>query len=87
MEEKLRRFIEDTFMFEFGEELTTETDLFKAGVIDSFGYMQLMQFLDSEFGVRFADEELLSNILVSYDNLIGWVGGRVGTQGVREGAG
>jgi len=86
MEEKIRRFIEETFMFEFGEEITTETDLFKAGVIDSFGYMQLMQFLDSEFGVRFADEELLSNILVSYDNLIASVRARMATHGVHEGA-
>lgn len=86
MEEKIRRFIEETFMFEFGEEITTETDLFKAGVIDSFGYMQLMQFLDSEFGVRFADEELLSNILVSYDHLIASVRARMATLGVREGA-
>lgn len=70
MEEKIRLFMEQTFMFEFGDEITTGTDLFKAGVIDSFGYVQLMQFLDTEFNLRYADNELLSNILVSYDSLL-----------------
>lgn len=86
MEEKIRRFIEETFLFEFGEDITTETDLFKAGVIDSFGYVQLMHFLDTECDVRFADEEFLSNILVSYDSLIEAVRAKIRGGAAPEGA-
>lgn len=78
MEEKIRRFMQETFMFEFGDEITTSTDLFKAGVIDSFGYVQLMHFLDRELQVHYADDEFLSNIMVSFDSLVASVRSKLG---------
>ncbi|MDM5176109.1 hypothetical protein PO883_02730 [Massilia sp. DJPM01] len=70
MEEKIRLFIEQTFLFEFGDDITSTTDLFKAGVIDSFGYVQLMHFLESEFAFKYSDDEFLTQILVSLDSLV-----------------
>ncbi len=78
MEEKIRRFMEETFLFEFGDEITTSTDLFKAGVIDSFGYVQLIHFLDTELQVRYSDDEFLSNIMVNFDSLVASVKAKLG---------
>ncbi len=63
--EKIRDYMEDRFLVEFGEDVTPDTDLFKAGVMDSFGYLQLMDFLEAEFGVKISPDEILGNIFVS----------------------
>lgn len=73
MEEQIRSFLEDTFLFEFGDDVADDTDLFKAGIIDSFGYVQLVNFLKNEFHVAFTDEEILTNILVSFERIMAFV--------------
>ena len=65
--QKIRDFMCSNFMFEFDEEITDSSNLFKAGVIDSFGYIQLISFIQDTFSVSYSDEELLTNILVSLD--------------------
>ncbi|MEU0845815.1 acyl carrier protein [Streptomyces sp. NPDC005962] len=63
--ETIRQFIEEQFLVEFGGELTDETDLFKAGVIDSFGYIQMLAFLREEFSLQISDEDVLLDVFVS----------------------
>ncbi|MGW6793685.1 acyl carrier protein [Streptomyces chartreusis] len=62
---KIKAYIEDRFLVEFGEDVTYDTDLFKAGVMDSFGYLHLMDFLETEFGVSISSDEILENVFVS----------------------
>lgn len=64
-EKKLHSFIEDTFLCEYGSDFSDDTDLFKAGIIDSFGYIQLIKFLEKELNLSFSREDMLSNVLVS----------------------
>ncbi len=66
MREKIKQYLEETFLFEFNDEITETSDLFKLGIIDSFGYIQLMSYLEDEFHVHFSDEEMLSHMLVSF---------------------
>ncbi|MFB7634871.1 acyl carrier protein [Streptomyces sp. NPDC056149] len=63
--ETIRRYLEDRFLFEFDETITSDTDLFKAGVIDSFGYVKMMSFLESEFSLKISTEDILTNVFVS----------------------
>lgn len=69
MLQKLTDYLEESFMFEFSDEITQESDLFKAGVIDSYGYIKLIRYLQTEFGVTFSEEEILDNIFVSLQSL------------------
>ncbi|MFF2945449.1 acyl carrier protein [Streptomyces niveus] len=78
--EQIRRFIEEYFLVEFGADVTPETDLFKAGVIDSFGYVQLMAFLERKFSLKLTGEEILLNVLVSLDAIDAFVARRVAGQ-------
>ncbi len=39
-------------------ELTEHTDLMASGVLDSFGAVQLLQFVEQEFGVRIPDADI-----------------------------
>lgn len=53
----IRKFVSETFMVDFDVEATPETDLFEAGFIDSFGFVELVIFLEQEFGVKLDEED------------------------------
>ena len=81
VEEQIRSFLESTFLFEFGDDVADDTDLFKAGIMDSFGYVQLVNFLKNEFHIAFTDEEILTNIMVSFERIMAFVRGKQATMG------
>lgn len=59
-EAKIKEYLTSQFLFDFDDRVTEDTNLLKEALIDSFGYVQLVQFLEKEFGVRFDDDELIS---------------------------
>ena len=62
---KIRDFIEEQFLIEFDDTFPETSDLFKEGVMDSFGYIQLIRFLEEEFGIKFTEQEMTSGVMVS----------------------
>lgn len=76
MEQTLIDFMQDHFLFEFGEDVETDEDLFKAGIIDSFGYVQLLRFIESQFGISFKDTDLAELVLCSFDDILAYVKAR-----------
>lgn len=70
MDSKLRRFFAEQLMVKFDDRLTENSNLFQQGVINSHGYMQILNFLEKEFNVTLTDDELFSNVLVSYSNIL-----------------
>jgi acyl carrier protein len=74
LRETLARFLHDQFLVDFDDRVNGGTDLFAAGFIDSFGFMELISFLETEFGVEYAAEELLLGQLNSLDGLVASVG-------------
>ncbi|MCX5433497.1 phosphopantetheine-binding protein [Streptomyces sp. NBC_00257] len=73
----IQRLIEDQFLVEFDGELTAETDLFKAGVMDSFGYIQLLTAVEREFSLQLTDEEFLRNIFSSLEAIDAFVANKL----------
>lgn len=76
--DKIQNFIERTFLTEFDDQLTPQTNLFKEGIIDSFGYIQLMKYLEKEYNIKFSEEDMLSNISVSLDAIQNKVKEKIG---------
>ena len=76
MDIKLREFFREKFMVEFDYKLTEESNLFQQGIIDSHGYMQILNFLEKEFNITLTDDELFSNVLASYSSILNLVGSR-----------
>jgi acyl carrier protein len=70
---KIKQFMADAFLIEFNEHLTEETDLFITGSINSYGYMRILNYLESEFQVRMTDEELFSNVLTTLAGMAAFV--------------
>lgn len=60
--DRITRYIEEQFLIEFGTDVTPQSDLFKDGIIDSFGYIQLMSFLEEEFSLDIQSEEFLLDV-------------------------
>jgi acyl carrier protein len=59
MKTKLRKFIETNFYVPEGETLPDDCSLLDRGVIDSTGVLELINFLQDEFGIEVADDEMI----------------------------
>ncbi|WP_405187057.1 phosphopantetheine-binding protein [Streptomyces anulatus] len=79
----LRKMIEEQFLVEFDDELTDRSDLFKAGVIDSFGYVQLLGSIEEEFSIQLKDEDFLKNIFTSLESIDAFVAKKIAERGDR----
>ena len=73
MRAKIRKFIETNFYVPEGEPLPDEGSLLDRGVIDSTGVLELIGFLQDEFGVEVADDEMLPENLDSIAKLEAYV--------------
>ena len=71
IEEQIKEFLTRQFLFEFDRnEITPSTDLFLAGVIDSFGSVELITFIETKFKIKLSDEDFLSGSLKSLNSII-----------------
>ncbi|NQZ09322.1 MAG: hypothetical protein HRT35_19365 [Algicola sp.] len=70
---KVKQFLEESFLFEFDDEVTDHSDLFKLGIIDSLGYIKLIKFLEREFHIEFSEEDFMSNVLVSFSSIVDYL--------------
>lgn len=59
-----------------GEEVTTQTSLFRTGIIDSFGLLSLVTFLEAEFGFTVRDEEMVPENFDSVATIAAFVAAR-----------
>jgi acyl carrier protein len=55
---RLRSFIATEILLEENPSLVTDETHLVGGVLDSLGLMQLVNFINEEFGVKFEDEEV-----------------------------
>ncbi len=54
--DRVRQFIKDSF---FIDELDDDASFLENGILDSLGVMQLVAFVESEFGLRVAEGDLI----------------------------
>ena len=57
--EKVRKFITENFYVADKDALTDDASLLDRGIIDSTGVLEVVAFLESEFGITVDDSELL----------------------------
>lgn len=69
MNEKLRGFMVENFLFGRPFELTDDDSLQDAGIIDSTGVLELVTYLEESFGVTVGDDELLPENLDTINRL------------------
>ena len=64
----IRRFILQTFLFTSDESLLGDADsLFQRGIVDSTGVLEVIMHIESQYGIKVLDEEMLPSNLDSVD--------------------
>ena len=67
--ERVRSCLGERFLFDPGAAIEPGQSLMKAGILDSTGAMELVLFLEEEFAIRIADQELVPENLDSLNNI------------------
>ena len=62
---KIRDYLRNNFIFGTDENISDKDSLLQAGIIDSTGAMELVSFLEQEFGVQIEDQDLVPENLDS----------------------
>lgn len=71
---KLREYIFDNFLFTEDENALVNDDSFmEKGIIDSTGILEVVTFIEEEFGFKVEDEELVPENLDSVNNLAAFI--------------
>ena len=72
--DKIREFIDRTFLFGSKDAKLADGDSFlETGIIDSTGMLELVSFIEGEFGIEVGDTELIPENLDSIDRLAGFI--------------
>jgi acyl carrier protein len=78
LQQQIQTWLEQQFMADFKDEAQKNADLFEAGVIDSFGQVELVGYLEKTFSIHFTDEELMSSDMASLTGMATLVQRKVG---------
>lgn len=78
----LRRCIAESFLPQAGLETFDDTDSFmENGIIDSTGVLELLEFIEGEFGIKVEDEEVIPDNLDSLQKLTSYIQRKLGHAG------
>ena len=82
----IRTYIRDNFLFGSDAQLSDRASLLEAGVIDSTGAMELVAFLETQFGIVVDDRDLVPENLDSIDAITSFVSRRLAAVAKQPGA-
>lgn len=81
MQENVRAFIVDSFLFGEDAGLQDDSSFISEGFLDSTGIMQLVAFLEETYSVRIKDEELIPENLDSINKVTAFIARRGSSEG------
>jgi len=74
IEQQLREYILENFLFTDDQSILNNGDSFLVkGILDSTGILEVIYFLEDEFGIKVEDEEMIPENLDSINNLVAFV--------------
>jgi acyl carrier protein len=78
LNDELRRFVTDNFMFgKVGNGFADDDSFLERGIIDSTGVMELVDFLEERYGIKLHDQDLIPDNLDSINGLTRFVESRL----------
>jgi acyl carrier protein len=78
VQKRVRQFIIENFYISNPAEVADDTLLVTAGLVDSTGMLEIVTFLESEFGIRIADHETTPENLESIARIAAFVARKQG---------
>jgi acyl carrier protein len=79
--ERVRRFVLETFYVSDPSELADGTSLIAGGWVDSTGMLEVIGFLEGEFGIRVEDAEMVPENLETIERIAAFVARKLGAAG------
>ncbi len=65
----VRNFVVENFLFGEGEKLKNDNSFLENGIVDSTGILELVSFLEENYSISIADDELIPENLDSLKNI------------------
>ena len=75
---QVMQFIRKNFLFDEKRTLSEQESLIASGVIDSTGILELISFLETNFKVKFEDQELVAENFDSIDRIKTFLSTKIG---------
>ena len=76
---KIRDYLSRNFLFSDGEfEYEDDASFLELGIIDSYGFVELLHWVESEFSISVADDELVPDNFDSVNKLTSFILGKQG---------
>jgi acyl carrier protein len=69
VKDKVKTFIRENFLFDSSAQIEDDDSLLEKGIIDSVGVLELVLYLEEEYGVKLEDEEVIPENLDSIANI------------------
>lgn len=79
--ERVKSFISSMFLTDPSRDLDDQDSLLQLQIVDSTGFLELVGFIESEFGVKVADEEMLPENLDSLAAIDAYLDRKLGSRG------
>ncbi len=73
MVQTIKKFVIDNYLFGEEGKLKNDDSFMETGIIDSTGILELVRFLESTYGIKVADEELIPDNLDSINKIITFI--------------
>ncbi len=70
---KIRDYLSRNFLFSDGFEYEDDASFLELGIIDSYGFIELLHWVEEEFSISVADDELVPDNFDSVRNLSSFI--------------
>jgi len=75
VEQQIREYILENYLFTDEQSALQSSDSFlEKGILDSTGILEVIYFIEEEFGMSVDDEEMVPENLDSVDNIVAFIG-------------
>ena len=81
VEKEIRKFIEENFILDENDNLSSEDSLLEKGIIDSTGVLELVAFIEENYNFKIKDEELIPENLDSIKSISRFIQERLESPG------
>ena len=82
VEVKIRDYVLENYLFtDDPSALANDASFLEQGIIDSTGILEVIAFLEEEFGIDVLDEEMIPENLDSIDNLVAFIARKQAARG------
>ncbi len=75
---RIRTFITSNFYVAEGTSLGDDVSFLDSGIIDSTGVLEVVAFIEEQFGIRVNDEEMLPENLDSIGKIVAFIARKTG---------